>query len=186
MHQDAALLTASGVAAVVQADGRITPASDWRYTPIAATVQAGAVVSAKVDSQTMLVAAAAVPGTKDRVALVDPVQPQYIGLLADWRWLTAEFTVIALVSALAVALWSRRATAPLEQIAATTEAIANGDVHRRIPYWGQDEYGRISSAINSLTSSLSERMNDVAQEKTKFRASLHRWHRACWWWTRPA
>jgi two-component system, OmpR family, phosphate regulon sensor histidine kinase PhoR len=141
----------------------------WPFDHPAPTVGQAHDFQAALHGQDMVLAAAPVSGNPavHTVVIATPLEPEYARLLTDWRWLAVEFAGVGVLFILIGYLWARRIASPLEHIAATTEQIASGDVRKRVPYWGQDEYGRISTAINSLTGRLLEQMDDLSQEKSK-------------------
>ncbi len=72
--------------------------------------------------------------------------------------------VAALVLAVALTVFfTRRALAPLSQIADASHAVARGDLTRRIPETRWDEVGRMARAFNEMVSGLNdrERMRDL-------------------------
>ncbi len=96
-----------------------------------------------------------------------PLEPEYEQLFRQWRVLTQELAALSAVLLLTGYLIARRISSPLENIAETIEQISAGDWKRRVPYWGQDEYGKISTAVNSLTMKLLDQMDILSQEKSK-------------------
>jgi len=65
---------------------------------------------------------------------------------------------LALIAA-AVASWflARRVSAPLELLEEKVSAIGAGDLSVRVPVEGEDEFGKLGSAINRMASGLQER-----------------------------
>jgi signal transduction histidine kinase len=62
---------------------------------------------------------------------------------------------LALVAALVASLLlARPLTQPLRQMEATTQAIATGDLSRRLPVTSQDEIGRLADSINHMAADL--------------------------------
>jgi signal transduction histidine kinase len=62
---------------------------------------------------------------------------------------------LALVAALVASLLlARPLTQPLRQMEATTQAIASGDLSRRLPVTSQDEIGRLADSINHMAADL--------------------------------
>jgi len=62
---------------------------------------------------------------------------------------------LALVAALVASLLlARPMTQPLRQMEATTQAIATGDLSRRLPVTSQDEIGRLADSINHMAADL--------------------------------
>lgn len=71
-------------------------------------------------------------------------------------------SVWTMVAALAVAVtltifFTRRALAPIEQIAEASHAVARGDLTRRVPETQWDEIGRLSRSFNEMVTGLNER-----------------------------
>ena len=71
-------------------------------------------------------------------------------------------SVWTMVAALAVAVsltifFTRRALAPLSQIAEASHAVARGDLTRRVPETQWDEIGRLSRSFNDMVTGLNER-----------------------------
>lgn len=60
-----------------------------------------------------------------------------------------------------VHLMSRRLTYPLRQMAATAEAIARGDLDRRVTAAGEDEIGRLAGSFERMRSSLKARLEEL-------------------------
>jgi putative ABC transport system permease protein len=67
------------------------------------------------------------------------------------------------VAILLTVLFTRRALAPLSQIAEASHAVARGDLSQRIPETRWDEVGRMARAFNEMVSGLNdrERMRDL-------------------------
>ncbi len=79
---------------------------------------------------------------------------------------TGSLWMMAVALAVAVTLtvfFTRRALAPLTQIAAAAHAVARGDLTQRIPETRWDEVGRVARSFNEMVSGLNdrERMRDL-------------------------
>ena len=62
---------------------------------------------------------------------------------------------LALIAALAASLWlARQMTRPLRQMEAATQAIAAGDLGRRLEVTSADEIGRLAASINQMAADL--------------------------------
>jgi signal transduction histidine kinase len=72
--------------------------------------------------------------------------------------------VIALGIALA-SLLTRRLTGPLERLAATAEAVAQGDLERRVGQTGPDEIRRVGRAFDAMTDSLRDTLRKLSRKE---------------------
>ncbi|HEY3281314.1 MAG TPA: ATP-binding protein [Armatimonadota bacterium] len=72
-------------------------------------------------------------------------------MLVHSGWLLAFFVVLALVVATVTA---RSLVRPISQLAAGTEAIAQGDFTRRVPVSANDELGRLALAFNEMAAGI--------------------------------
>ncbi len=74
------------------------------------------------------------------------------------------FALLTITGALLIGgvhLMSRRLTSPLRQMAATAEAIARGDLDRRVSAGGEDEIGRLASSFERMRGSLKARLDEL-------------------------
>ena len=85
-----------------------------------------------------------------------------------------ERTANAALAALAVAagvvtfillIAARRMTAGLEDAVVAAEAVAGGDLDRRLPVRSQDEVGRLAASFNAMTESLRSTMDELARKE---------------------
>jgi two-component system phosphate regulon sensor histidine kinase PhoR len=90
--------------------------------------------------------------------------------------LNSRVALGAAAAALGVALLSiwtaRRISRPLEQLRATAERFAAGDLHARAPGAVWIEMSSLASALNGMASSLDERMRTVMQQRNELQAVL--------------
>jgi class 3 adenylate cyclase len=90
----------------------------------------------------------------------DPVDNLTRDIVTGSLWMMAA--ALALAIALTV-FFTRRALAPLAQIADASHAVARGDLNQRIPETRWDEVGRLARAFNEMVTGLNdrERMRDL-------------------------
>ena len=50
----------------------------------------------------------------------------------------------------------------------TAKRIADGDLHARVPVWGQDEVGRIAQVFNQLAQSVEDNVRKAKQDEARF------------------
>lgn len=63
---------------------------------------------------------------------------------------------LALVTAILASLWlARQMTRPLHEVESATEAIASGDLDRRLDVTSHDEIGRLADSVNRMAADLS-------------------------------
>ncbi|MGD0483126.1 MAG: ATP-binding protein [Gemmatimonadales bacterium] len=85
--------------------------------------------------------------------------------------------VVALVALLVSAILTGRVTGSLERMAVAAEAVAAGDLKRRVEVSGRDEVGRLAEAFNAMTESLRRTLAELSQQRAlaavgEFAASL--------------
>ena len=81
------------------------------------------------------------------------VQDAFLGTL--WLYLAVGIAIAALVGILAGAWMTRRVLRPLDQVAGTATAIAEGDLGRRVGLTGKrNEIGKMASAFDSMVDQL--------------------------------
>lgn len=104
------------------------------------------------------------PNPQNLTAL--PLNPAQVAFLARFRktlWIGA---LAALGVALVIGgLLFRSITAPLRELTAATEAIAEGDLSARAPVRGEDEVGQLATAFNEMAKSL-DRMEEARRSQT--------------------
>jgi len=84
---------------------------------------------------------------------------------------------VALVALLVSAILTGRVTGSLERMAVAAEAVAAGDLKRRVEVSGRDEVGRLAEAFNAMTESLRRTLAELSQQRAlaavgEFAASL--------------
>lgn len=85
--------------------------------------------------------------------------------------------VVALVALLVSGILTGRVTGSLEHMAVAAEAVAGGDLKRRVEVGGRDEVGRLAEAFNTMTESLRRTLAELSQQRAlaavgEFAASL--------------
>lgn len=73
-----------------------------------------------------------------------------------------EAAAVAVVGLLA-ALLSRWILRPLRQLSAATRAMAEGDLHRRVPVKGTDELSTLSQDFNDMATQMEAHVNELTQ-----------------------
>ena len=137
-------------------------------TSLAATRRSGDVESVGVDSGYF---ARQVPATKNMpVPVVLTVESARIDALGPLL-LTAAIlaTVVAIGSA---ALLSRSTTRPLAEVAAATEAIAQGDLSVRVPVQGSDELAALARTFNRMARETQGYVNALTASRDQLRGQL--------------
>jgi signal transduction histidine kinase len=84
---------------------------------------------------------------------------------------------VALIALLVSAILTGRVTRSIERMAIAAEAVAGGDLHRRVDVSGRDEIGRLAEAFNAMTESLRRTIAELSQQRAlaavgEFAASL--------------
>jgi len=87
-----------------------------------------------------------------------------------------DFLGVALVS-LAVAagialLWAHRITRPLRQMAGFAQAVARGELSRRLSIRSRDELGDLADALNAMTTDLQETLQRLETEGRRIRTIM--------------
>ena len=60
------------------------------------------------------------------------------------------------------------------ELARAARAIAHGNLHKRVPVRGRDEFASLAVAFNEMTEQLEARMQDLEQERRRFREATLR------------
>ncbi len=90
-----------------------------------------------------------------RIAIsTEPVDALIRDIVVSSVWTMAAALVVAVILTI---LLTRRALAPVAQIAAASDAVARGDLTQRIPETRWDEVGRLSRSFNDMVKGLNER-----------------------------
>lgn len=84
---------------------------------------------------------------------------------------------VALIALLISVILTGRVTGSLERMAVAAEAVAAGDLKRRVEVSGGDEVGRLGDAFNAMTESLRRTLAELSQQRAmaavgEFAASL--------------
>jgi len=84
---------------------------------------------------------------------------------------------VALIALLVSVVLSGRVTGSLGRMAIAAEAVAGGDLTRRVAVGGHDEVGRLGDAFNAMTESLQRTLAELSQQRAlaavgEFAASL--------------
>jgi two-component system sensor histidine kinase AtoS len=90
---------------------------------------------------------------------------------------TIALAVVATAVLALVALLTQRVTRSLSGLAVAADAVAAGDLERRVNADGSDESGRVAHAFNQMTESLKQTLHRLAQRESlaavgEFAASL--------------
>ena len=105
-----------------------------------------------------------------RVAMpLDHVDAGYRKILSALLAASLLTSVVAIIFSLAFAY---RYTRPLEQVINTTNTIAEGDLSKRVFIKTGDELEILAHAINNLTSSLEDKVNDITAQNHKLELIL--------------
>jgi len=95
------------------------------------------------------------------------------GEAAALRRELAAAGLIALACVLPLAfLLSHLALRPLREVADVVHSIAEGDLERRLPRGGPDEFGRIAAAVNEMAEQLRARLRELTEDKERLQAVL--------------
>jgi signal transduction histidine kinase len=86
--------------------------------------------------------------------------------------------VLFAVSLIVAAVWSRRVTRPLGQIARAADAIAAGDLSSRVAVRRKDELGRLGSAFNRMTDRLADSKEQLERRLVELRRAQEQFTRA--------
>ncbi|MGK2962318.1 MAG: HAMP domain-containing protein, partial [Gemmatimonadaceae bacterium] len=78
---------------------------------------------------------------------------------------TIAILAVVLVVLAISALFTRRLTRSLENLASATHSVAAGDLERRVAEEGEDEVGRVGRAFNAMTESLSTTLRQLSQRE---------------------
>lgn len=118
----------------------------------------------------MRASAAAVPGTPWMV--VAEIPSRVVRAPAQSYVLTMTPLALLIVMAGALIAWwaSRRLTTPLADVTTAAEAIAAGDLERRVPVRRDDELGSLARSFNSMAEQVSRshhRLEDQVTERTR-------------------
>ena len=79
---------------------------------------------------------------------------------------TVALIVCAAVSLLVTALLARRLTRPLSELAFAADAVARGQLERRVDPEGPDEVRRLSAGFNAMTENLQATLEAMAKQKS--------------------
>jgi signal transduction histidine kinase len=78
-------------------------------------------------------------------------------------WLVLATSVLGLVAA----IWlTTRMTMSLARLVGAADAIARGDLDRRVTYGGTDEVGRVASAFNTMAESLRRTLGELSRKES--------------------
>lgn len=93
--------------------------------------------------------------------------------ISSLRRSAIHMTLWVLVAGAAIALFvSRQVAHPLREMADAAQAIAEGDVHRRVPHYYVEELQRLSSAFNSMITRLQLAVKSATEHATQLAAVL--------------
>jgi two-component system phosphate regulon sensor histidine kinase PhoR len=84
---------------------------------------------------------------------------------------TAGLVALAVLLPLSLAL-SHVALRPLRRIAEVVDAMASGDLDRRLPRAAPDEFGRIAGSVNVMAEQLRARLRELTEDKERLQAVL--------------
>jgi len=85
----------------------------------------------------------------------------------------AAIVLITAAAAVLVAWWlARTTTAPLANLAAAADRVADGDLQARVPVQGNDEIGHVASAFNRMTSELESYVDALTASRDQLRGQL--------------
>jgi signal transduction histidine kinase len=131
------------------------------------------------------------PGTGNRFATAVPIAgTPWLGLvempaeavLRPARLFLGRMLAIAgvlfSVSLIVAAVWSRRLTRPLGELARAADAIAAGDLSSRVAVRRKDELGRLSRAFNRMTDRLADSKEQLERRLVELRRAQEQFTRA--------
>jgi two-component system, cell cycle response regulator len=85
----------------------------------------------------------------------------------------AAIVLITGAAAILVAWWlARTTTAPLANLAAAADRVADGDLQARVPVQGRDEIGQVASAFNRMTTELESYVDALTVSRDQLRGQL--------------
>ena len=79
--------------------------------------------------------------------------------------------ITSLAGVVAAYLLTALLTKPILELVEVTQAVGQGDFHRRATCWAQDEIGQLSAAFNTMTDSL-QRSQDQLRQEERMRSNL--------------
>jgi signal transduction histidine kinase len=112
-----------------------------------------------------------------RLVLASPSAPFVTPFEQAARLGLGLLMVVALVALVVSGILTGRVTGSLEHMAVAAEAVAAGDLKRRVEVGGRDEIGRLAEAFNTMTESLRRTLAELSQQRAlaavgEFAASL--------------
>jgi diguanylate cyclase (GGDEF)-like protein len=113
-----------------------------------------------------------------RIAVLAPQSAIDAATRTAWlRLLAALAAALALVSVVAY-LIGRSIVATLSRFVAAARGIAQGKLAERVPAGGSDEFARLGQAFNEMAEQLQDRLEDLAQERSRLRDATARFGEA--------
>jgi methyl-accepting chemotaxis protein len=96
--------------------------------------------------------------------LADAQHARMADALVNMRIASILFALLAIVVAMAVAMWiAGRIATPLTEAVEFSEEVAGGDLTARLPEGGEDEIGRLGRSLNTMAARLAEVVGEVNQ-----------------------
>lgn len=84
--------------------------------------------------------------------------------MARMRLASVLFVLLAILVSVLIAVWTaRRIAGPLDHAAQFAETVAAGDLSARLPGGGEDEVGRLSRSLNTMSEQLGGLVREVNQ-----------------------
>ncbi len=173
-------IVGAGAAYVIGVDGVLLGHTDKRVlltpeerqripVPPPALPVEGIVLPVETTAGTMLTAYAPVQGRQWIVAIEQPITEAFLPAEVLIRQSLLLVMVVAVISALAGILFSRRVAAPLAALVDGTRAIAAGDFGSRLRVEGPGEVEALAAAFNDMTEALEQRSRDLEASERKYR-----------------
>ncbi len=135
---------------VVDAQGRVV--ADTEGPPQGTTSQAGLVDTVPIEVEGEVVGYL-VPALRNRPAWpLDTAQTAFLSRVRTTLWIGAAAALA--IASIVGGLLFRSITAPLLELTAASEAIAQGDLAARADVRGQDEVAQLAEAFNAMAESL--------------------------------
>jgi len=141
------------------------PAERWETTQVAGR------------SYRTLVAHLRAPGEASFALLAPKSEITSAAAAASNRLLAGLAVALALVAAIAAAL-SRSVVTTLRRVSSAANAIARGDLTRRVPVRGRDELAQLGRAFNEMAAELQARMAELEAERRRLRETTLRFGEA--------
>jgi PAS domain S-box-containing protein len=138
-----------------------------------ATVLQSATPARYERGETKLASAAAVPGSPWMVVVEVPSRLVLAPARAYLRRMMPIAALVVLLGALGGWVGSRRVTAPLREITTAAEAIAAGELDRRVQVTSEDELGRLGRSFNTMAAQVTRALQTTEMRLRSVSETAH-------------